>query len=62
MAWASTARLAIVPVQDLLGKGEEARMNRPSTSQNNWIWRIRSIDELNEIAGNTRELLGLFSR
>ncbi|MBZ4675820.1 MAG: malto-oligosyltrehalose synthase [Anaerophaga sp.] len=62
MAWASTARLAIVPVQDLLGKGQEARMNRPSTSQNNWNWRIRSLDELNEIAGNIRELLGLFSR
>ncbi len=40
MAQASVAFLAIIPVQDILGLGEEARMNNPAYSQNNWQWRI----------------------
>ncbi len=38
-AWASVADMAIVPMQDLLGLGDEARMNVPSTLGNNWKWR-----------------------
>ena len=38
---ASVADTAIVPVQDLLGLGSEARMNRPGTSGGNWQWRLR---------------------
>ena len=38
-AWSSVADMAIVPMQDLLGLGSEARMNEPSTSGNNWKWR-----------------------
>ena len=38
---ASVADTAIVPVQDLLGLGSEARMNRPGTSSGNWSWRLR---------------------
>ncbi len=37
----STAAWAIVPLQDLLGLGTEARMNRPSTVGGNWRWRFR---------------------
>src|SRR5580765_4426187 len=33
------ARLAIVPLQDFLGLGSEARMNTPSLSNGNWGWR-----------------------
>jgi 4-alpha-glucanotransferase len=36
----SVADTAIVPVQDLLGLGSEARMNRPGTSTGNWRWRL----------------------
>jgi 4-alpha-glucanotransferase len=36
----SSARMVIIPMQDLLGLGEEARMNYPSTSEGNWEWRI----------------------
>ena len=35
----STARLAVVPAQDLLGLGSEARMNTPGTDSGNWAWR-----------------------
>jgi len=37
----SHARTAIIPMQDVLGKGEEARMNYPSTcNDRNWSWRM----------------------
>jgi 4-alpha-glucanotransferase len=36
----SIANTVIIPMQDLLGLGEEARMNRPSTAHGNWEWRF----------------------
>ncbi len=39
-ALASRAALAIVPVQDVLGLGSEARMNRPGEVGGNWGWRL----------------------
>ena len=41
MAFNSAAELAIVPMQDILGLGSEARMNKPATNNNeNWRWRV----------------------
>jgi len=37
---ASVADTAIVPAQDLLGLGSDARMNRPGSSSGNWRWRL----------------------
>ena len=37
---AARARLAVVPAQDILGLGSEARMNVPSTTGQNWKWRL----------------------
>jgi 4-alpha-glucanotransferase len=37
----SHAWLVMVPLQDILGLGDEARMNRPSTTTGNWRWRLR---------------------
>ena len=45
LAFESRARLAIVPMQDFLGLGSEARLNTPGTTQNNWRWRV-SEDQL----------------
>jgi 4-alpha-glucanotransferase len=39
-AHASVANLAMIPVQDLLGLGSEARMNQPATETGNWTWRV----------------------
>ena len=39
LAQASRARLAVVPAQDLLALGSEARMNTPGTAEGNWAWR-----------------------
>jgi 4-alpha-glucanotransferase len=39
-ALSSVCSLAIVPAQDVLGLGSEARMNRPGTTRGNWTWRL----------------------
>jgi 4-alpha-glucanotransferase len=36
----SVADTAIFPMQDILGLGQDARMNRPATSSGNWTWRL----------------------
>ncbi len=38
--WASTAKLAIIPLQDILGLDTKARMNIPGTASGNWGWRF----------------------
>jgi 4-alpha-glucanotransferase len=50
LAYSSIARIAIVPLQDLLGLDEKSRMNTPASVTNNWLWRctqiqLDSIDE-----------------
>ncbi|HEY1020815.1 MAG TPA: malto-oligosyltrehalose synthase [Flavisolibacter sp.] len=40
MAYGSVASIAILPIQDVLGLDESARMNVPSSVQNNWSWRL----------------------
>ena len=39
-AWASPADLAMIQLQDVLGLGSETRMNTPSTTGKNWLWRV----------------------
>lgn len=41
LALMSVADLAVFPLQDLLGLGSEARMNRPGTGSGNWNWRFK---------------------
>ncbi len=40
-AYKSVARLAIIPMQDILGLGIIDRMNFPSTENGNWLWRLK---------------------
>jgi len=40
LAMMSVARSVILPMQDVLGLGGEARMNRPSIAHGNWEWRL----------------------
>ncbi|OGC11612.1 4-alpha-glucanotransferase [candidate division WOR-1 bacterium RIFOXYA12_FULL_52_29] len=40
LALESVASLAIFPMQDILGLGEKARMNKPGTPKGNWSWRM----------------------
>jgi len=38
--WASSAAMAIIPMQDVMGLDSEARMNTPGTASGNWTWRF----------------------
>ncbi|MEJ2385149.1 MAG: 4-alpha-glucanotransferase [Xanthomonadales bacterium] len=40
LAFASPSVLAVAPMQDFLGLGSEARLNRPGTTRDNWRWRM----------------------
>ena len=58
----SQAQYAIFPLQDLLGLGEEARFNLPSTCKvENWSWRLRELPSL-EIIKEFASLVELYSR
>ncbi|MBB1286362.1 malto-oligosyltrehalose synthase [Flavisolibacter sp. BT320] len=53
MAYGSVASISILPVQDILGLDESARMNVPSSAQNNWSWRLTP----GQINASTEKLL-----
>ncbi len=40
LTFASKAKLGIIPLQDVLGLGHEARMNSPARQAGNWQWRV----------------------
>jgi 4-alpha-glucanotransferase len=58
----SVANLAIFPIQDLLGLGEEARMNRPSVSGGNWEWRLSPDVLTPALAKRIREMTEIYGR
>lgn len=60
--YSSVAGLAVVPAQDLLGLGSEARMNRPGSAQGNWRWRLRPGQLGNDVARRLRAWAALYDR
>ena len=62
LALASVAKLAVIPVQDYLGLGGEARINTPSTLGENWRWRMLSGEMTDEIAVKCRKMAKLYGR
>jgi 4-alpha-glucanotransferase len=52
LAMQSVARTVITPMQDVLGLGAAARMNRPSIAAGNWEWRLLQ-EQLTPAAGDT---------
>jgi 4-alpha-glucanotransferase len=59
---ASVAALAIVPMQDVLGLGNEARMNLPASETGNWMWRMRSDAMKDETAQRLRDVAQTYGR
>ncbi|WML89108.1 4-alpha-glucanotransferase [Thiothrix lacustris] len=53
----SRALLAIIPLQDLLHLGSEARMNTPGTVEGNWAWRVDWSDIPKTLASQLHETL-----
>jgi 4-alpha-glucanotransferase len=62
LAVASVADTAIFPLQDALGLGSEARMNRPATTENNWRWRYEEGQISAALAHKLRELAKTYGR
>jgi 4-alpha-glucanotransferase len=52
----SDAGATIVPVQDILGLGSEARMNQPGKASGSWTWRLTSFDTLKKTLPELRDL------
>ena len=61
-ALASVASLAVVPVQDVLGLGSEARMNVPSEANGSWTWRLPRGALTAELAGKLAQLVTITDR
>ena len=61
-AQGSAANLSIIPLQDALGLGSEARMNTPSLHGGNWKWRFRENQLSAELAAKLAHLAELTDR
>jgi len=61
-ALASVADMAIVPLQDVLGLGSEARMNLPARPSGNWQWRLMAGQLTPKLGERLRELARIYDR
>ncbi len=61
-AHGSPASLSIIPLQDVLGLGSEARMNTPSLHGGNWRWRFESHQLTGELAAKVALLAEVSDR
>ncbi len=62
LALSSIANQAIIPVQDLLGLGSEARMNFPSKPEGNWAWRYQPGDLTDQLRDRLKTTTQTYSR
>lgn len=62
LALSSIANQAIIPLQDILGLGNEARMNFPSIAEGNWEWRYQTGALRDELGDRLKVLTRLNGR
>jgi 4-alpha-glucanotransferase len=62
LALSSVADLAVIPIQDYLGLGTEARINQPSTLGSNWKWRLPRGGIPEELLEKMNRLTVLYGR
>ncbi len=62
LALASVADTAVIPMQDLLGLGTQARMNLPGTASGNWAWRLTVGQITPELTTRLRRLTEVYER
>lgn len=61
-AMASTSRLAVIPMQDVLSLPSQHRMNTPGTIENNWEWQLNWEHLSEEQTNHLRHLVNLYGR
>jgi 4-alpha-glucanotransferase len=59
---ASVGNIAIIPLQDILGLGNEARMNLPNSTDGNWSWRYAPGALTGDLRDRLKELTKLYGR
>ena len=62
LALGSVGDLALIPLQDVLGLGQEARMNYPGKAEGNWEWRFSADMLTHDISARLREITELYGR
>jgi 4-alpha-glucanotransferase len=62
LAMASVAKVAIIPMQDLLGLSTPARMNRPATTRGNWLWRMQKGQATTALAKDLKKMVETYGR
>jgi 4-alpha-glucanotransferase len=62
MSLMSVADMVLLPMQDILGLGAEARMNTPSTTSGNWEWRMKSNCLTPELSGYLKNMTHVYGR
>lgn len=61
-AMMSVAEIAIAPLQDVLGLGQEARMNKPAVANGNWTWRYSDEMLSNSVIHRLKEITRIYGR
>jgi 4-alpha-glucanotransferase len=61
-ALGSVGGLAVIPAQDVLSLGSEARLNTPGTAVGNWTWRLGAGALTPELAQHYARLNGIYGR
>ncbi|MDS1029365.1 4-alpha-glucanotransferase [Bacillota bacterium LX-D] len=61
-AYETKSQVAIIPLQDILSLGSEARMNYPGTTKGNWQWRFAKGDLTKEIEKKLSSLVKICAR
>ncbi len=61
-AYMSVADLAVIPMQDFLNLGSEARINQPSTLGKNWQWRMKKSAFSKKLQKRMKDMAKLYAR
>jgi malto-oligosyltrehalose synthase/4-alpha-glucanotransferase len=62
IAYASVAKTVILPMQDILGLDEQARLNKPGTAKGNWLWQLKAEQLTNTIEQKLRNWTIFYNR
>ncbi len=62
LAYMSVADTVIIPLQDVLGLGKEARMNTPGKRRGNWLWRVKKEQFTHQVISYLKYLTEIYGR